>query len=93
MDIDIENMTYPVSLSGTCAQDFAFNNTFAWWEISGVTFPLTPLKCITSDECPPLPTPPTGMVSTWDGFSNATGDSFHYFCNMDGKRSKDDDKS
>ena len=44
------------------------------------------MKCITSDECPALPTPPPMLRTTWDGFSNKTQDYFDYFCHMDGKR-------
>lgn len=35
----------------------------AWWDVEGVWWPQDPvIKCVSANECPPLPHPPKGKT-------------------------------
>ena len=50
----------PCRLEGKCKQNVV-GGELAWWDVEGVWWPQDPvIKCVSANQCPPMPDPPQG---------------------------------
>ena len=53
-------LTDPCRLEGKCKQNVV-GGELAWWDVEGVWWPQDPvIKCVSANQCPPMPDPPEG---------------------------------
>ena len=85
--LNIEELKFPLNITGRCQKNLIFNQTLPYWNITGIHFPLKSFSlCKSNVECgEPMDMAPE-LVSTWDGTSTCLNATFKYFCSMNGSR-------
>ena len=87
----IESIDYPGEQDLDCLPNKLFSRIFPFWEVPGLDYPsVTNLYCVNAQECrdyaelgPGLD--PLGLMDNFDHLNWVLGDTFQYFCSMDGK--------
>ena len=87
----VASIDYPGEQDIHCLPNKLFGGIFPSWEIPGLDYPsVTNLYCVNAMECrdysklgPDLD--PLGLMDNFDWVNWVVGDTFQYFCSMDGK--------
>ena len=87
----IASIDYPGERDLDCLPNKLFSGIFPFWEVPGLDYPsVTNLYCVNAQECrdyaelgPGLD--PLGLMDNFDHLNWVLGDTFQYFCSMDGK--------
>ena len=88
----LSHLNYPASLEAQCVPKLLFGGKFPYWEVPGLQFPTTTqLACLNAKICRDFPDlsgkmDSRGFMDNFDEVNTAVGDTFQYFCNMEGRR-------
>ena len=83
---------YPAELEAKCVPNLLFGGNFPYWEIPGMKYPEpTMLACLNAKICRDFPDLSSrmdrrGFMDNFDELNDNVGDTFQYFCNMEGGR-------
>ena len=88
----LPDLDFPGELEVKCEPNLLFGGNFPYWEIPGVNYPTTTmLACLNAKTCRDFPElsltmDRRGFMDNFDQVHNDVGDTFQYFCNMEGAR-------
>ena len=88
----LADLNYPAELQPQCEPNLLFGGNFPYWEIPGLNYPTTSLlDCINTRTCRDFPElsltmDRRGFMDNFDQVNSVVGDTFQYFCNMEGAR-------
>ena len=88
----LPSLDYPASLEARCVPKLLFGGNFPYWEIPGLNYPTTTqLVCLSPKVCRDFSQlsgkmDSRGFMDNFDQVNAAVGDTFQYFCNMEGRR-------
>ena len=88
----LPDLNNPTSLKARCVPNILFGGHFPYWEIPGLDYPaIIQLECLNARTCRDFPELSSmmdrrGFMDNFDQVNSVVGDSFQYFCNMEGDR-------
>ena len=88
----LSDLDFPRELEARCVPNLLFGGNFPYWEIQGINYPTTTqLACISARICRDFPElsymmDTRGFMDNFDQVNTVVGDTFQYFCNMEGAR-------
>ena len=88
----LADLNYPSELEVKCVPNILFGGHFPYWEIPGLDYPdTTQLACLNARICRDFPELSSkmdrrGFMDNFDDINSVVGDTFQYFCNMEGTR-------
>ena len=91
----LADLDYPAQLEVKCVPNFLFGGNFPYWDIPGLDYPTTTLlSCLNARICQDFPAlsiklDRRGFMDNFDQVNDVVGDSFQYFCNMEGGRGEE----
>ena len=90
----LADLNYPAELEPPCVPNLLFGGNFPYWEIPGLDYPTTThLACLNARICRDFPElsdtmDRRGFMDNFDQVNSVVGDTFQYFCNMEGARGR-----
>ena len=88
----LADLNYPAELEVPCVSNILFGGHFPYWDIPGLNYPTTTqLACLNARICRDFPElsyamDQRGFMDNFDQVNTEVGDTFQYFCNMEGGR-------
>ena len=88
----LSEMNYPGEIEAECVPNLLFGGNFPYWDIPGMKLPATTqLACLNAKICRDFPQvsdkmDKLGFMDNFDQVNSNVGDTFQYFCNMEGSR-------
>ena len=87
----VSEIDYPEETDVKCVPNILFGSNFPFWDIPGLDYPtVTKLYCVNAMECRDYSElsermDPLGLMDNFDQLNWVAGDTFQYFCSMDGR--------
>ena len=88
----LQSLDYPAELEVSCVPSLLFNAHSPYWEIPGMDYPATTeLYCVNARICRDFSDlrkemDALGFMDNFDEVNTNVGDTFQYFCSMEGQR-------
>ena len=88
----LPDLNFPAELEARCEPNLLFGGNFPYWEIQSLDYPTTTqLDCLNTRTCRDFPELSNtmdrrGFMDNFDQVNSVVGDTFQYFCNMEGAR-------
>ena len=86
----VSEIDFPPDTDVKCVPNILFGGIFPFWDIPGLNYPsVSKLYCVNAMECRDFwdlsdRMNPLGLMDNFDQQNWVVGDTFHYFCSMDG---------
>ena len=90
----LPDLNFPAELEARCVPNILFGGHFPYWDIPGLKDPTDTsarLSCLNARTCRDFPDLSStmdrrGFMDNFDQVNSDVGDTFEYFCNMEGSR-------